>query len=82
MEDSCEPENRLALLSQMRRQNKDADPAAYSSGGFSAVLPKVQIHLRDSLSKRNNGRNQNAGRLDAVQFENFGLRCVFQGEEP
>lgn len=37
MEDSCEPENRLALLSQMRRQNKDADPAAYSSGGFSAM---------------------------------------------
>ena len=52
MEDSCEPENRLALLSQMRRQNKDADPAAYSSGGFSAVLPKVQIQLCDSGTEK------------------------------
>ena len=72
---------RLASLPALRRQNADAGSAAHGAGGFSAVLPKVQIHLRDSLSKRNNGRNQNAGRLDAVQFENFELRCVFQGEE-
>lgn len=60
MEDSCEPENRLALLSQMRRQNKDADPAAYSSGGFSAVLPKVQIQLCDSIPERKNRRVETA----------------------
>ena len=67
MEDSCEPENRLALLSQMRQQNKDADPAAYSSGGFSAVLPNVQIQLCDSIPERKNRRVETARRLDAVQ---------------
>ena len=77
MEDSCEPENRLALLSQMRRQNKDADPAAYSSGGFSAVLPKVQIQLCDSIPERKNRRVETARRLDAVQSVKTGLHCVF-----
>lgn len=77
MEDSCEPENRLALLSQMRRQNKDADPAAYSSGGFSAVLPKVQIQLCDSIPERKNRRVETARRLDTVQSVKTGLHCVF-----
>lgn len=81
MEDSCEPENRLALLPQMRRQNKDADPAAYSSGGFSAVLPKVQIQLCDSIPERKNRRVETARRLDAVQSVKTGLHCVFLQED-
>ena len=77
MEDSCEPENRLALLSQMRRQNKDTDTTAHGIRGFSSVLPKVQIYLCDLLPRRENGRNQNARRLDAVQSVKTGLHCVF-----
>jgi len=59
----------MALLPQMRRQNKNAATATYGVGGFPAILPKVQIHLRDSFQGRKNGRNQNARRLDAVQTD-------------
>ena len=65
------------MLPKMRRQNKDTDPATYSVGGFSAILPEVQIYLRDPFQERENGRNQNARRLDAVQFEKIGLYCVY-----
>ena len=58
---------RLALLPEMRRQNKDTDTTAHGIRGFSSVLPKVQIYLCDLLPRRENGRNQNARRLDAVQ---------------
>ena len=44
----------LALLPKMRRQNKNADTDPYGIGGFSAILPKVQIHLRDSFQGRKN----------------------------
>ena len=58
---------RLALLPEMRRQNKDTDTTAHGIRGFSSVLPKVQIYLCDLLPRRENERNQNARRLDAVQ---------------
>ena len=45
--------------------------------GLSAILSKVQIHLRDSFQRRKNWRNQNARRLDAVQTEITGLYCAF-----
>ena len=61
----------------MRWQNKDTDTATYGAGGFSSILPEVQIHLRDSFQGWKNWRNQNARRLDAVQTEKIGLYCVF-----
>ena len=36
-------------------------------GSQDVILPKVQIYLCDLLPRRENGRNQNARRLDAVQ---------------
>ena len=54
MEDSCEPENRLALLSQMRRQNKDADTAAHGIRGVPSILSEVQIYLCDPFQGRKN----------------------------
>ena len=39
--------NRMALLSQMWWQNKNADTATYGAGGFPSILSEVQIHLRD-----------------------------------
>ena len=44
-----ERQGRLALLSQVRQQNKDADTAAHGVGGFSPLLPEVQIHLHNSF---------------------------------
>ena len=43
------PEIALALLPKMRRQNKNADTGTYSLGGFSFILPEVQIYLRNSF---------------------------------
>ena len=43
---------RLALLPQMRRQDKNADTLTYGAGGFSPVLPKVQIYLCDPFQGR------------------------------
>ena len=78
MDGTPEIENGLALLSQMRRKNENAAAAPYGAGRFSAVLPKMQIYLRDLLQKRKNRRNQNARRLDAVQTEHsFVLRLFF-----
>ena len=67
----------MAYLPQMRRKNTNADTRTYGIGGFSSFLPEVQIHLCDTVQKRKNGRNQNAGRLDAVQTEITGLYCVY-----
>ena len=36
------------------RQNKNADTDPYGIGGFSAILPEVQIHLRNSFQGRKN----------------------------
>ena len=50
--------------------------------GLSAILSKVQIHLRDLFQRRKNLRNQNARRLDAVQTENgFALRLFITSIE-
>ena len=59
----------MALLPQMRRQDKDTDTTAHGIRGLSSILPKVQIHLRDPFQGRENGRNQDARRLDAVQTD-------------
>ena len=59
----------------MRRQNKDTDTATYSVGGFSAILPEVQIYLCDPFQGReNNGTDTHTLKLDAgdvldVRFE-------------
>ena len=66
----------MADLPQMRRKNTNADTRTYGIGGFSSILPEVQVYLRDPLQERKNGRNQNARRLDAVQTEITGLYCV------
>ena len=69
-------------MSQMWRQNKNADTVTYGVGGFSSILPKMQIYMRDPFQEWKNRRNQNARRLDAVQTD--GLVCtafiVFQAE--
>lgn len=57
----------MAPLPKMRRQNENTDTAAYGAGGFSSILPKVQIHLCDPVQRRENDRDQHARRLDAVQ---------------
>ena len=44
----------------------DTAPAAHGAGGFPSLLPQVQIYLRDPFPGRENRRNQNARRLDAV----------------
>ena len=44
----------LALLSKMRRQNKNTDTTMHGIRGFSLVLPEVQIYLRDSFQEREN----------------------------
>ena len=46
---SAEIKNGMAALPQMRRQDAGADAAAHSAGGFPAVLPQVQIQLRDRI---------------------------------
>ena len=51
----------MAPLPQMRRQDENTDTTTYGAGGFPAVLPEVQIQLRDPLQGRENGRDQNAG---------------------
>ena len=51
----------------MRRQDADANTVTYGAGGFPPLLSEVQIHVCDQFQKRNNGRNQYAGRSDAVQ---------------
>ena len=48
-----------------------------SRRGFSVILPKVQIYLCDPFQGRENWRNQNARRIDAVQTEKIGLYCVY-----
>lgn len=48
---------------QMRRENTNAGTVAHGVGGFSAILPEVQIYLRDIFQEWKNRRNQNAGRL-------------------
>ena len=58
----------LDLLSKMRRQNKNTDTTTHGIRGFPSILPKVQIYLRDPFQKRENRRNKNARRLDAVQI--------------
>ena len=68
---------RLASLPALRRQDADAGSAAHGAGGFSAVLPKVQIQLCDSIPERKNRRVETARRLDAVQSVKTGLHCVF-----
>ena len=67
----------LALLSKMWWQNKNTDTPTYGAGGLSSILPEVQIYLCDPFQERENGRNQNARRLDAVQSEMIGLCCVY-----
>ena len=57
----------MALLPQMRRKNTNADTTTHGFSGFPSILSEVQVHLRDRFQERKNGRNQNAGRLDAVQ---------------
>ena len=57
----------LASLPKMRRQNKDADTGAHGVGGLPFILPEVQIRLCDPFQGRKNSRDQNAGRLAAVQ---------------
>ena len=74
---SIENEIGVALLPKLRRKDENADTTPYGAGGLSAVLPKVQIYLRDSFQERKNRRNQNARRLDAVQSEKIGLYCVY-----
>ena len=44
-------------LPEVRQQNTHHDPGAYGTGRFSAVLPQVQVYLRDPLQRRENGRN-------------------------
>ena len=66
----------MAALPQMRWKNTNADTCTYGAGGFSSILPEVQILLCDLFQKWKNGRNQNARRLDAVQTEKIGLCCV------
>ena len=39
----------MKKLPKMRRQNKNADTGTYSLGGFSFILPEVQIYLRNSF---------------------------------
>ena len=39
--------NGMAALSQMRREHKNTDPAAYGGGGFSAGLSEMQTCLCD-----------------------------------
>ena len=46
---SAEIKDGMAALPQMRRQDEGADAAAHGAGGFSAVLPQVQIQLRDRI---------------------------------
>ena len=67
----------MALLSKMWWQNKNTDTPTYGAGGLSSILPEVQIYLCDPFQERENGRNQNARRLDAVQSEMIGLYCVY-----
>lgn len=42
----------LASLSEMRQQDKNTDTATYGAGGFSSILPEVQIHLCDPFQGR------------------------------
>ena len=42
---SAEIKNGMAALPQMRRQ----DAGGHGAGGFPAVLPQVQIQLRDRI---------------------------------
>ena len=46
-------------------------------GSQDVILPKVQIYLCDPFQGRENWRNQNARRIDAVQTEKIGLYCVY-----
>lgn len=39
----------MALLPQMRWQDENTDTITYGVGGFSTVLPEVQVHLCDSF---------------------------------
>ena len=42
----------MAPLPEMRRQDENADTAAYGIGGLSSLLPEVQIRLRDPFQER------------------------------
>lgn len=72
----------MDFLPQMRRENTNADTRTHGIGGFSSVLSEVQIHMRDIFQERENRRNQNARRLDAVQTDRLGCTAfiVFQNE--
>ena len=49
-------------LPEVRQQNTHHGPGAYGTGRFSAVLPQMQVYLRDPLHGWKTGRNQTAGR--------------------
>lgn len=42
----------MALLSEMRWQNKNSDTTTYGIGGLSVILSEMQIHLCDTLTWR------------------------------
>ena len=44
-------------LPEVQQQNTHHDPGAYGTGRFSAVLPQMQVYLRDPLQRRKNGRS-------------------------
>lgn len=66
----------------MRRQDEDTDTATNGAGGLSAVLPEVQIRLRDPVQGRKNRRDQTARCLDVAQtMDRSVLRLLFSGRK-